>query len=72
MGALAVGLAGLATARGQWGAVAFLLFIAAGFGWVSWLTWRAGRTDRELGRRAIRTALPRVRRAAALLTTTKQ
>jgi hypothetical protein len=72
MAALAVGLTGLAMARGQWGAVAFLLFIAAGFGWVSWLTWRAGRADRELGRRAMRTARPRASRAAALLTTTKQ
>ena len=42
---LALGLAAIAFERGRWGAIGFLVFVAAGFAWVGWLTWRAGRAD---------------------------
>ena len=71
---LCLALIGVALERGQWGAVAFLVFLAAGFGGVAVLTWVAGRGDGIVRRRATRTATgpAGALRAASLLTNSEQ
>ncbi len=69
---LSLGLVGLAIERGRWGAVGFLVFIAMGFGWVSWLTWTAGRGEQPARHWASRTAARSGVSTRPLLTTSEQ
>ncbi|MEO6462512.1 MAG: glycosyltransferase family 2 protein, partial [Candidatus Eisenbacteria bacterium] len=72
MAALALALVGLAVAHGRWGAIPFLVFLASGFAWVGWLTFRAGRGDPAWRRRRAPATAGGASRVPALLTTSEQ